>query len=186
MPISPPSDIVLDVAKAADPARYQIAAERLARLSSTSAPIEPFTEVLDGVPATGAGTTSKATPPTPSPAAGGDTAAAGKAYRSFEAMTLATFIESAFPENATEVFGSGTAGSVWKSILAEQIANQMSKAGGIGIADQIARATRAAVKDPDGGRSADASPIVAPALVSTIERGFLKAMDKSDSVDSST
>ena len=42
------------------------------------------------------------------------------------------------PDDATAYFGSGTAGSVWKSMLAQQIAEQMAKHGGIGIANELA------------------------------------------------
>ena len=58
-------------------------------------------------------------------------------------MALATMIEAAMPDEAASYFGEGTAGSVWKSMLAEQIAEQMAKAGGIGIAAQLARSAQA-------------------------------------------
>ena len=40
--ITPPSDIVLDVARAADPEKYRVAAERLARLRATAPSTETF------------------------------------------------------------------------------------------------------------------------------------------------
>jgi Rod binding domain-containing protein len=54
-------------------------------------------------------------------------------------MALASMIEAAMPDDGSVIFGKGTAGSVWKSMLAQQIAEQMAKAGGIGIAAQLAR-----------------------------------------------
>ena len=42
MAITPPSDIVLDVARAADPEKYRVAAERLARLRATAPSTETF------------------------------------------------------------------------------------------------------------------------------------------------
>jgi peptidoglycan hydrolase FlgJ len=64
--------------------------------------------------------------------------------RQFEAFVLQTFIQSMFPKDASHVFGEGIAGSYWSSMLAEQIAGQMAKSGGIGIAGQIASSHPAA------------------------------------------
>lgn len=55
----------------------------------------------------------------------------------FEAFFLQSFIQSILPQDATEVFGEGTAGEVWKSMLAEKVAMQFAEAGGIGIAKMI-------------------------------------------------
>jgi hypothetical protein len=44
--IKPPSDIVLDVARAADPEKYRMAAERLARLRNTAASTEAFQSAM--------------------------------------------------------------------------------------------------------------------------------------------
>ena len=170
MSISPPSDIVLDVARAADPTRYQVAADRLAKMSST-APAEPFSETLDSL----ASDTRSTSIPAPSrPISHTDSsAAARKAYQGFETMTLQTFIEAAMPEDDSAVYGSGTAGSVWKSMLSEQIANQMAKSGGVGIATELARHAMSALKAP-------ATSDVAPTVVSTAERGFLRALAPDD------
>ncbi|WP_312010205.1 rod-binding protein [Bradyrhizobium cenepequi] len=65
-------------------------------------------------------------------------------YRKFEAFVLQTFVESMLPQNASEVFGKGTAGTIWRSMLAEQIGNEMAKGEGIGIARQLAKARHAA------------------------------------------
>ena len=42
------------------------------------------------------------------------------------------------PKESEEVFGKGTAGGVWKSMLAEQLGAQLAKGKGIGIAKQLA------------------------------------------------
>ena len=44
------------------------------------------------------------------------------------------------PKESEEVFGKGTAGGVWKSMLAEQLGAQLAKGKGIGIAKQLAAA----------------------------------------------
>ena len=56
----------------------------------------------------------------------------------FEGFVLRSFVESMLPSESSGFFGSGTAGSVWKSMLAEQIGDEIAKDGGIGIADAIA------------------------------------------------
>ena len=141
MSIEPPSDIVLDVARAADPARRAEATNRLVRLAGDG---EGFAPTLAGVadPPAGAGK------PAERPKAASSEAA--KAYREFEGMVLATFVESAFPESAT-AFGAGTAGSVWRSMFAQEMAGS----GGIGIADSLAASSL---------------------LTRTAERGFLAAL----------
>jgi hypothetical protein len=174
MSISPPSDIVLDVARAADPTRYQVAADRLAKMSSTTPSAESFSDVLES---SASAPVSGASQP-PSAPVSRASHSPSKAYQGFEAMTLTTFIEAAMPEDDSAVFGSGTAGSVWKSMLSEQIANQMAKSGGIGIARQLADHAMAALKAPDKGD-------IAPSVLSTAERGFLRtiAPDTGNNVD---
>ena len=61
-----------------------------------------------------------------------------EAYRGFEAMVLSNFVESMLPSNASSVFGTGTAGGIWKSMLAQQIGTELARSGGIGIATQLA------------------------------------------------
>lgn len=56
----------------------------------------------------------------------------------FEAFFLQSFIQSILPQDSAEVFGEGTAGEVWKSMMAEKMAMQFAEAGGIGIAKMIA------------------------------------------------
>lgn len=170
MSINPPLDIVLDVARAADPTRYRQAVERLTRGAPADA--AAFEGMLDPATTASAPASPVVTPqsavssrPVPSDAA--------KAFRGFEAMALTTFVEAAFPDNASAAFGSGLAGGVWKSMLAEQIATQMARSGGIGIADQLA-----SFADRTGmlaGRpvAAGGSPLDPKMLVMTVERGFL-------------
>ena len=140
MAISPPSDIVNDVARAADPARYQAAAQKL----------------LDGASPVGGASfedTVKAAAGQPLMAAGADiytlrnslrndaesveATKAKKAHQDFEAFVLQTFVESMLPKDAENTYGKGSAGSIWKSMMAEQIGAQLSRAGGIGIAKHI-------------------------------------------------
>jgi Rod binding domain-containing protein len=64
---------------------------------------------------------------------------AGDTFREFEAVTLSTFVEALLPKDARAVFGSGSAGEIWRSMMAEKIAAEVAEAGGIGIADELER-----------------------------------------------
>jgi len=154
MSISPPSDIVLDVARAADPVRYRRAVEQLGRAPG---PVDPL--------AFDASMQFAASPSTFDPASalmrlrGEDAAAAAQkpdAYRAFEAMTLSSFVQTMLPTDASAVFGTGTAGDIWKSMLAERIGAELAKSDSFGIAAQLASAHPAPMETipsilPDGG-----------------------------------
>ena len=51
---------------------------------------------------------------------------------------LQTFIQSMLPKNAQHVFGKGTAGEVWKSMLAEKLGAEIARSGQVGIAKRLA------------------------------------------------
>lgn len=137
MAINPPSDIVLDVARAADPARWQAAADKLVGAAGAKPADAPafasFVEALRTSAHAGA-------PPRPfsalEPVAGGR---ANDAYRAFEAFFLQSFIQSMLPKHSEATYGSGTAGDIWRSMSAEQIGNTIADAGGIGIAEHLLR-----------------------------------------------
>ncbi len=56
----------------------------------------------------------------------------------FESFFLRSFIEEMLPKEDSAIFGTGSAGKIWKSMLAERIGDEMAAAGGIGIADMLA------------------------------------------------
>lgn len=124
MAISPPSDIVLDVARAAEPASVEAA--RAALMKRVSAGANAVAEIFS--PGETAPTTT-ATPTTKSQAA--------EPFRKFEAMVLQQFVQTMLPAQDSAVYGKGLAGDMWKSMMAEKIANVMAERGGIGIADRI-------------------------------------------------
>lgn len=128
MAINPPSDLVLDVARAADPDTMRASVERLRSLSGKGA----------GAVDTGTGAAlsfaSLETVGDGERALAHDAAPADKAYKKFEAFMLQSFVESMFTSDTKSVFGQGIAGDYWKSMMAEAIANKMTDAGGIGIA----------------------------------------------------
>jgi flagellar protein FlgJ len=154
MMVAPVPDLILDVMEAADPVSQRVAAGKLERVSSAGG--EHFAAAVDRKIEAGALERSIASEQGMSASRGGVIDGSGHAtiikkadtdravYRKFEAFVLQTFVESMLPQNASEVFGKGTAGTIWRSMLAEQIGNEMAKGEGIGIAKQLARARYAA------------------------------------------
>ena len=146
MAIKPSSDIVLEVLKAADPLRAQAATQRLSVLGAGSVEAaDDFTKVLDA-------TTQ------PPPAERADIAAnasnmrdrlaglsleaakddkAARTQVEFEASILKTFVDAILPKDETDVYGQGSAGDIWKSMLADQIAKQIARSGAFGISKQL-------------------------------------------------
>lgn len=159
MAISPPSDILLDVANAADPAKVRLAQARLAKLAAEppgGADAE-FGKALATATTAGRTTALAAAAPlhptigkegTSRPAA----KTAAEAYQKFEALLLQNFVESMLPKD-DELYGDKTSAGVYRSMMAEQFATQLSKAGGIGIAKAVAgkhpATTHAAGLTPD-------------------------------------
>lgn len=120
--ISPPSDIVLDVARAANPADIQQARAQLMQRTGVSE--AQFS--VSNAPAL-----SRAT-------GGAGPDAAAENFKHFEAMVLQTFIQNMLPKDAEGVYGKGLAGDMWKSQLAEHLAGVVADDGGIGIAKSLA------------------------------------------------
>ncbi len=68
------------------------------------------------------------------------TAAARETANQFEQVFMSTYLESMFSGLKTEApFGGGTGENVFRSMLLNEYAGEMSHAGGIGIADQVYR-----------------------------------------------
>ena len=138
MAISPPSDLVMDVVRAADPAEIQ---EAQARLKANRAAFEATSLAENGngfaaavsvlnasEGSSGLGDIDNRVGPKKIP----------ETYRKFEAMVLQNFVKSMLPSDSENVYGKGTAGDVWKSMMSEQIGDVLAKGGGIDIAEQLA------------------------------------------------
>jgi Rod binding domain-containing protein len=136
--ISPPSDLVLDVVKAADPTQVQAAQEKLktnrAAFAATSLAeagngFASTVDVLDSTAATKAlGSVKDRTV---------STDAVPQSYRKFEAMVLQNFVKSMLPNDSEDIYGKGATGDIWKGMMAEQLGNVMAQGDGIGIAKQM-------------------------------------------------
>lgn len=70
-------------------------------------------------------------------------------YQRFEAMILQKFIGSMLPQDSEEIYGKGTAGEIWKGMMAEQLGMVLAKGGGIGIADRMLAERIGAVVNPE-------------------------------------
>lgn len=136
MSIKPPSDIVMDVARAADPSRYQEAA---AKLSQPGDPAAFASAAAEAAREAGLSTHMPLDATSRLTSLKNDTALKGAAdpYRKFEGQVLSQFIEAMMPDKSESVYGKGNAGGIWKSMLAEQLGQQVAKSGGLGIARML-------------------------------------------------
>ena len=165
MAISPPSDLLLDVARAADPAKVREATAKLARLAADpSFANEGFGKALAAakVDKPGASAPASATKsPVLLPGTAGSLRAAAQpktdTYKKFEAVLLQNFVESMLPKD-DETFGDAASAGIYRSMMAEQLANQIANAGGIGIAKAIEKAHPAVAH-----KTAASAPAVQPA-----------------------
>jgi flagellar protein FlgJ len=135
--ISPPTDIVLGVALAAEPDKYRAAVEKLQRMSALAgARLDASEWQATLARETGAGIpASPGQPSTPVPPQRRERGP--DAFGQLEAFVLQSFVKSMLPKNATQVFGKGTAGEVWKSMLAEKLGQQLAGSGQLGLADRL-------------------------------------------------
>lgn len=152
MAISPPSDIVLDVASAADPVKVRAATDRLAKLAA-----DPNLTGLSFTQSLAAVQETPAAPGSAAATANGPGLAGArnvfhttsqkdqlKTYQKFEAVLLQNFVEAILPKD-TELYGDKNSSDVYRSMMAEQFANQLAKSGSLGIAKQIMSAHTAHV-----------------------------------------
>lgn len=173
MAISPPSDIVLDVLNNADPSRLEVAQAQLKtgrqvaeaqRLASTDASFDASVRTagdrqdlrqrLDGV----------------------DRKDVPETYRKFEAMVLQNFIKTMLPQS-DEVYGKGASGEIWKGMMAEKIADEVARDGGIGIAQSLMDNGTTKVKD--GKEKSDANRADRLHMATQlIDQRQLEALDK--------
>ncbi|MBR0985879.1 rod-binding protein [Bradyrhizobium liaoningense] len=142
-------DLVLDVLDAADPVTQRAATAKLDALKSSGADFAATMGAEAGKAAAAAEQPATKVAEAQSDAVNGapvrmiKAPASGEVYRKFEAFILQTFVETMLPKESEQVFGKGTAGGVWKSMLAEQLGSQLAKGNGIGIAKQLAAANPA-------------------------------------------
>lgn len=182
MAIKPPGDILMEVAKAADPAKLQAAREKLqaqssqrtARSSQASASALSFAADFRAKSMTAKPDTSTDKVATRPP----------EHFVKFEAMVLQNFLKTMMPEDTQSVYGEGLAGEMWQGLLAQQVAESIATRGGIGIAERVLSAhymdgeKKVAIAGisgkPDEARLQED---LSEALVEEIERQAAKALD---------
>jgi peptidoglycan hydrolase FlgJ len=137
---TPPSDIVLGVALAADPQKYRAAAERLRSLSAAAGAELDASAWQANVAQTTQAAEADGTSPGAlhtMPGRPRQARTATDAFGQLEAVVLQSFIQSMLPKNAKNVFGKGIAGDIWKSMLAEKLANEVGRSGQVGLARRL-------------------------------------------------
>ncbi|WP_075216187.1 rod-binding protein [Mongoliimonas terrestris] len=157
MAIQPVSDLVLDVARAADPAASRVAA---ARLGAAGLDTTAFAAALDRM----AGTANLpfldlGASGSDGPAVAADVALAPDPFEQrirlgaasagsapiltpeqrFESFLVRTSVETMMASSPDELFGDRTAGPVWRSLLAEQIGDAVAARGSLGVAALLRR-----------------------------------------------
>jgi peptidoglycan hydrolase FlgJ len=141
MVFNPRTDVILEVASAADPSRATLAAQRLNAIAGSNVQPADFASNLNEA-ASVANTTSA---PLPNAANArtyltrlpGGPDKLGQAKTQFEAMMLNSFVSEMLPKDTGEVFGQGTAGDMWRSMLADQVSTQIAKSGKLGLARRL-------------------------------------------------
>jgi Rod binding domain-containing protein len=128
--------LVLDVVKAANPtdveaAQAKLAANRAAFAATSLAENgNGFGSTVDALNSAG----------TQAGLGNANTNAAStkvpQVYRKFEAMMLQNFVKNMLPSSET-LYGKGSAGEIWKGMMAEQLGNTIAKNGGVGIAEKM-------------------------------------------------
>ena len=133
MSIQTATDIILDVVKAADPAVAQRAEAMLeaasARKSERAAATPAFQHQL--LASSDKSSISVSAPGLAVPDKTMET------YQRFEAMILQSFIGDMLPKDSEQLYGKGTAGEIWKGMMAEQLGAALAAGGGIGIAARM-------------------------------------------------
>jgi hypothetical protein len=136
--ISPPSDIVLDVARAVDPAELAAARTQLAERARSGAATVEFPDIAAPEASSAATALKNMADMRFSGHAGSEkTDETPKPYQKFEAAVLQNFMQSMMPKDSEAVYGKGLAGDMWKSELARQLGTVLSERGGIGIANRL-------------------------------------------------
>lgn len=145
MSIKPPSDILLDVARAADPAKSTAAVERLTRLGADGGADDvQFRDVLGKVNAPRSSLPAIAEPrfANTQPEKVKETAQT-KAYQGFTALLLENLVDNMMPDDDDGFFGSETGAGVWRSMLAQELGTSLSKTVDLGIGSKHVKSAHA-------------------------------------------
>jgi Rod binding domain-containing protein len=107
-------------------------------------------------------------------------------------MILRNFVEAMLPKSAETVYGKGLAGDMWKSMMAEQVANVVAQRGGVGIADRLLgdyyvdgdrKVSVDGVARGAARAESDAQSMLSTALVQEMQLGLVRAIGEAASAD---
>ena len=121
MSVTIPSDLVMDVMRAANPGRVKTA---MLKLGASPA--------VAGMPGNFNAGLFRLEQATPAGAPRGP-----DAYAKFESFLLQSAFETMLPDAASGAYGDGFAGGVWRSMAADQFASIFTDHGGLGIAELL-------------------------------------------------
>jgi flagellar protein FlgJ len=129
MSIFPATDIVADVARAADPQKAQAAYSRLSSLAGKgSSGVSPAAFAVEAAPRIAASDVRSTLSDAPAPRIQTLSPA-----QKFEAFLLQSWLETLLPKEESGVFGADAGANVWRSMMAEQLGAQLAGAGGLGL-----------------------------------------------------
>jgi flagellar protein FlgJ len=151
--IKPPSDILLDVARAADPAKSTAAVERLTRLGADGGVDDvQFRDVLGKVnaPRSSLPAIAELRFANMQPEKAKETAQT-KAYQGFTALLLENLVDNMMPDDDDGFFGSEAGAGEWRSMLAQELGTSLSKSVDLGIGSKHVKSAHARHgSHPDG------------------------------------
>jgi len=193
MSIQPASDLILDVARAADPTRASAVAQRLNAIAADAPTDMAASDFAQALEQTGSAATPR---PALVAARGPDRNPIGanspdRAKTQFEAMLLTSLIGEMMPKDTPEAFGGGMSGDMWKSMLAEKMADQIAKSGALGLsrrlfansnspaASALLHTERSSALDHAGVIAASGNALSLPPTVQAPNGGYLFARGKS-------
>jgi hypothetical protein len=137
MSVQPLSDIILDVANAADPVKVAAVKQRLAEASGGD-----FAALLGGSEAASFrdwSASAKANffaAPTGARIVESNTSP-DEAKRGLETLVAKMMLETMLPKEGEATFGKGTAGNVWRSMLADRLATELTRGKGLGLLKDV-------------------------------------------------
>ena len=140
MAISIPSDLVLDVVNAADPVERQLASQRLDSAPRGAMQVASAGDGTEAAAASFAKQYASIAQPAVLSDAGisryskGVSKVQNPVSEKFVALMLHEMLETMLPRDTEGIYGEGLSGDMWRSMLAEQVGNQMAKSDKLDLA----------------------------------------------------
>ena len=113
-------------------------------LRTSAADVATWTAGQTVRPAKSAAASTEAATPQADPAA---MKKAKEVAQQFEAVYLRQMIDASMPKDSASLFGEGTSGTMWRSMMTDTLATSLSKTGTLGIANMILKSETGRLKD---------------------------------------